>query len=183
MLHEQKLQSLHCRDLRVEDTKLKWSTKLSCLPLPVRLFKYSVSKPPKYSWILSLLVLFVEKFLESFSKGESRFVVGYFISFILDANCCYFWVASEDILYKAVQDGRWIALTELFSTDIYQVCGKKSRLAAVLSRNRFETYVFKLHIFNLNNETRRMALFGSSSTAADIPRIFAVCLIIFFRDP
>ena len=27
------------------------------------------------------------KILKSFGKGESRFVVGYFISFILDANC------------------------------------------------------------------------------------------------
>ena len=30
------------------------------------------------------------KILKSFRKGESRFVVGYFILSILDANCCYF---------------------------------------------------------------------------------------------
>ena len=30
------------------------------------------------------------KILKPFRKGESRFVVGYFILFILDANCSYF---------------------------------------------------------------------------------------------
>ena len=61
----------------------------------------------------------------------------------------------------------------LFSADIHQICGKKSRLAAVLSRNRFETYVFKLNIYFKQWNAQNAALFGSSSTAADIPRTFA----------
>ena len=58
MPHDQTLQSLHCRDLRVENTKLKWPTVTSTLPVTKWMFKYSVSKPPK---VVSLPVLFVEK--------------------------------------------------------------------------------------------------------------------------
>ena len=50
-----------------------------------------------------------------------------------------FRLASEDMLHKAAQGGRWIAITKSFSADIHQICDKKSRLGAVLSRNRFET--------------------------------------------
>ena len=99
----------------------------------------------------------------------------------LTQTAAIFRVASEDILYKAAQDGRWIALTELFSTDIYQICGKKSRLAAVLSRNRFETYVFKLHIFNLNNETRRMRHSSAPQALLRTYRVFSLYVYhIFF---
>ena len=97
------------------------------------------------------------KILKTCRKGESRFVVGYLISFILDANCCYF---PGSLGRYAVQSSARRSLNfynkNFFNADVQQICGKKSRLAAVLSRNKFETYVLKLHIFNLNNETRRM---------------------------
>ena len=142
MLHEQKLQSLHCRDRRVESTKLNWSTVLVSAPVTEWLFKYSVSKPPKVSWILSLLVIFVEKFWNHSVNVNLVSLLEISFHSIWTQSVAIFRVASEDMLYKATQGGRWIAITKTF--------------AAVLSRNRFETYVFKLHILNFNRETRRM---------------------------
>ena len=148
MLHEQKLQSLHCSDRRVENTKLMWSTVSVSASKTEGLFKYSVSKPPKVLCIVSLLVQFVSTFWKHTVK------VNLVLLFVerWSLNC----------LKKY-----------LFSADIHQICGKKSRLAAVVSRNRFETYVFKLHIYFKQWNAQNAALFGSSSTAADIPRTFA----------
>ena len=178
MLYEQKLQSLHCTDLRVENTKLSRPTVISILPATAWLFKYSVSKPPKVSRILSLLVPFVKKFWNHTVKVNVVSLLDISFHLFLTQTAAILRVASEDMKYKTAQGGRWIASKITFSADIHQIYGKKSRLAAVSSRNRYETYVFKLHIFNLDNETRRMR--HSSAPRADIPRIFALCLSSFF---
>ena len=57
MLLKQKLKSLHCRDRRVENTKLNWSIVIATVPQTEWLFKYSVSKLPLVVRIESLLIV------------------------------------------------------------------------------------------------------------------------------
>ena len=112
-------------------------------------------------------------------------LVSLHISFhlFLTQTAAIFRVALEDMLYKAAQGGRWITMTKtFFSANIHQICGKKSRLAAVLSQNRFETNVFKLHIFHLNNKTRRMRHLLVLWTLLRTYRVFSLyaCRHLFF---
>ena len=100
MLHEQKLQSLHCRDLRVDNTKFKWPTVLSTLPMTKWLFKYSVSKPPKVSSILSLLVPFVEKFWNYSVKVNLVSLLDITFNLFLTQTAVIFRVASGKIALK-----------------------------------------------------------------------------------
>ena len=96
------------------------------------------------------------KFLKTCRKGESRFVVGYLISFILDANCCYF----PGILGRyAVQSSARRSLNcynKNFLTPMFNKYAARSRdlLQSCLETSSKPTFLN--YTFNLNNETRRM---------------------------
>ena len=122
MLHEQKLQSLHCRDRRVQNTKLNWSTVIASVPLTEWLFKYSVSKPPKVLWIVSLLI-----WKHSVNLNLVSLLVISFHSF-LTQTAAIFRLASVDAAYTTAQGGRWIAtLNKNFWAPIFTKYATSSR--------------------------------------------------------
>ena len=93
-----------------------------------------------------------------------------------------FRLASEGMLYK---NARWSLNCynkKHYSADIHQIWSQKPRLAAVLSRNRFETNFLKLHVVKLNNETRRMRHFMVPRALLRTYCIFSlyVCHHLFF---